>query len=232
MTAPARFWPRYVAWSLDAALICVAIAPFVAARVRAAASAFDDHLLQLLIGGYTHLDRGLNEGLPALALTPRLVADPQIRATTLALAADLVRMGLPVLVGYVVAGLVYQVAAESTGWRATPGKRVLGLEVVDGQGRALGPLRALARYLASALSWLSLNLGHMMAMAPPHHLALHDRVSATRVRARSPERPLPRWALGWVLLQVLLGVVVCVALVVAFSRLALQALEAALGPIG
>ena len=229
MTAPARFWPRYVAWSLDAALICVMIAPFVAARVQAAASVFGDHLLQLLVGCYTHLDRGLNEGLPALAVTPRLLADPQVRAATLALASDLVGMGAPVLIGYAAVALVYQVAAESTRWRATPGKRALGLAVVDAQGRGLGPSRALARYLASALSWLSLNLGHLMALAPPHHLALHDRVSATRVRASLPAQPLPAWAWAWLLLQVLLGIGACAAMVVGFSRLTWRALEIALG---
>ncbi|MCF7221750.1 RDD family protein [Marilutibacter chinensis] len=229
MTRPAGFWPRYVAWSLDAALVLAAVVPFVAGSVLAAASAFGDDLLQLLIDCYAQLDRGVQEGLPALAVVPRLLDDPGVRGAIAALGSDLMRMAAPALAGYVVVGLVYHVLAESSRWQATIGKRALGLVVVDRDGRRPGPGRVTARYAASALSWLTLNLGHVTAMVPPHRLALHDRISGTRVLAAPPSRPLPVWAWGWLGLQALAATAACVAMTIGFSRLAWQALETALG---
>ena len=45
--------------------------------------------------------------------------------------------------------------------------RAFGLKVTDVQGRRLKAGHALQRHLAAGLSWLTLNLGHAMALFPP-----------------------------------------------------------------
>ncbi|MDQ3039674.1 MAG: RDD family protein, partial [Pseudomonadota bacterium] len=90
---------------------------------------------------------------------------------------------------------------ESSRWQATPGKRALALLVVSSGGKTLTNGHALQRYLASSLSWLSLNLGHVLAALPPKHLALHDRISGTRVVRMRRDARMPAWAWAWLLLQ-------------------------------
>lgn len=46
-----------------------------------------------------------------------------------------------------IATLVYFVAFESSVWRATPGKRMLGIYLADREGKRISPLRSLARLL-------------------------------------------------------------------------------------
>jgi len=42
------------------------------------------------------------------------------------------------------------------------------------------------REAASLLSWLTLNLGHALALAAPRRQALHDRIAGTRILLRQP----------------------------------------------
>jgi uncharacterized RDD family membrane protein YckC len=69
----------------------------------------------------------------------------------------------------------------------TPGKMVLGLQVVTASGAPLSAGRALGRtacYLLSVLTW---GLGFLLAAGPAKR-ALHDRLAGTRVVRRTPER--------------------------------------------
>lgn len=192
----AGFWQREVAWLLDA----------------------------LLLGALAHLLLALWAALPlpwpaqlapdALrALLVRSLAaagDPLVLPETLwsllgELARALLALAAVATAAYAALAAPYFVLQESGRHRATPGKRALGLTVVDAGGHALGVARAGARHAAATLSWLSLNLGHALAAWTPSRRALHDRVSGTRVLADG--RPLPGWARVLVQLQlaVLLG---------------------------
>ena len=229
MTAPARFWHRYAAWSLDAALIALVATPFVAGRVHAAAQAVDRDLLALLTGFYRQLDAALGDGamLPAQALLA-LADDSTIRHGIATVQSDLLHLAWPPLLAFALLGAVYHVVCESSRRRASPGKRALGLQVERLDGAALSPGRAAARHAAAALSWLSLNIGHAMALAPPKRQALHDRVSHTRV-VMDADRPLPTWARGWLAAQALAALVGTVALAAHWAGLMQTALEQALG---
>ncbi|MGN6512819.1 MAG: RDD family protein, partial [Lysobacteraceae bacterium] len=88
-------------------------------------------------------------------------------------------------------------------WQASPGQRALGLAVARVDGAPASAARLAWRYLAASLSWLTLNLGHALALVPPHR-ALHDLVSGTTVSDRSGAAGLPGWAKAWLLLQGLL----------------------------
>jgi len=67
---------------------------------------------------------------------------------------------------------------------STPGKRLLGLRVVDERGEALGPGALVLRLLGLALSWLSLGLGWLLGFVLPSRRTLHDLLSDSYVVLR------------------------------------------------
>ena len=75
----------------------------------------------------------------------------------------------------------YYAGFESSSWRATPGKRICSLIVVDIEGRQLSLGRASLRYAAELLSGLLLCLGYVMAAFTARKQALHDLVARTLV---------------------------------------------------
>lgn len=87
----------------------------------------------------------------------------------------------PWLVGYLAClGLGY--AAWFTGSTGqTPGKMLLGLRVVETDGRAPGYLRALLRAGLGALGSVALGLGALPLFFDPARRAFHDRLLRTRV---------------------------------------------------
>ena len=84
--------------------------------------------------------------------------------------------------------------------QGSPGKRVFSLKVVDPAGGRPSFARAAGRHLAAGLSWLTLNIGHLLALPAPHR-ALHDRIAGTRVLRDGEARRLPRAAAAWIALQ-------------------------------
>jgi uncharacterized RDD family membrane protein YckC len=83
-----------------------------------------------------------------------------------------------VLVGF---GWLYVAGFECSPSQATVGKRWMGLKVTDAQGERMSFLRATGRYAAKYLSALPCFLGFIMALFSSRGLALHDRLSDTRV---------------------------------------------------
>jgi uncharacterized RDD family membrane protein YckC len=68
---------------------------------------------------------------------------------------------------------------------ATPGKRLLGLKVVDHKGRhPIGASRAVLRIVAYMVSSLTLCWGHLLVIFRSDHRALHDILAGTRVVRR------------------------------------------------
>lgn len=199
--APAGFWPRYLAWSLDAALAAAATCLLGAGHWRRLASAAAD--------AWNALNQRVAGAMAASALDDlafdgflrRLAADPQVHTAAGAALAASAWLALGWLAAYAVLGLALEVACIGfTPWRATPGKRALGLYVAARDGGELGAARAALRYLAGSLSWLSFNIGHLLAVAKPEHLALQDRLAGASVRSRGGAG-LPLWGWAWLLLQ-------------------------------
>jgi uncharacterized RDD family membrane protein YckC len=83
---------------------------------------------------------------------------------------------------------LYSAALESSGWRATVGKRVVGLEVTDLDGRPVSFARASARYAAKALVILTAYLGFLMIALPGMRQGVHDIVAGTLVVKRKTEK--------------------------------------------
>jgi uncharacterized RDD family membrane protein YckC len=76
---------------------------------------------------------------------------------------------------------IYFAASESSAWRATIGKKVLGLEVVDLAGQRTSFARASGRFFAKILSSMTFLIGFLMAGFTEHKQALHDLVAGCLV---------------------------------------------------
>jgi hypothetical protein len=222
---PAGFWRRYAAWTLDAVPIAALALLFASSgfgdRIAALRAAFD----ALSATMTTLMIDGLKSMQSPLLLAQQWLRDPALREGTATLQSALGALLLPPLIGFVAIALVYDVAFERSPWQATPGKRALGLAVVDERGRRIKAGHALLRFCAGALSWLTLNLGHAMAALPPRHLALHDRVSGTRVVRTVAGAAMPVWAKMWLLLQLCVFVTANAWAFAALSRAMRTAVE-------
>ena len=73
-----------------------------------------------------------------------------------------------------VGGWLYSAFTESSSWRATVGKRVLGLQVVTAEGDRIGFGQATVRHFMKFLSLFFLAIGFMMAGWTKRRQALHD----------------------------------------------------------
>lgn len=225
----AGFWHRYAAWSLDATLLMVPVgivcAPGIvaaAARARVAFASLLETLLPALFGAVADGTSATNAVLAA-------AHGPAWTQGTAAVQSAIAAMFVSPLLGYAAVALPWRVGFERSRWRASPGKRVFGLQVGDAAQRPLPAGHALQRHLACALSWLTLNVGHAMAALPPDHLALHDRVSATRVFVPAGTRALPPRAKAWLALQALGLACAAFWLAAALERAMQGALDRALG---
>ena len=65
---------------------------------------------------------------------------------------------------------------------------------------------AVLRHVAGLLSWLTLNLGHALALLPPDKRALHDYIAGTRVVRDARGARMPGWVAAWITLQVVAAV--------------------------
>jgi uncharacterized RDD family membrane protein YckC len=94
-------------------------------------------------------------------------------------------LGLNNLVGLLV-GVAYFAGFESSSWQATPGKRALGMIVVDTKGRRLLLGRAAGRYFGKILSGLVLLIGYIMVAFTARKQGLHDMLAGTLVVVGEP----------------------------------------------
>lgn len=197
---PAPLVHRYAAWSLDAAAIALLIG---AALHRPLATGLDacsralDGLTRAMAGS---MQAAVDAGASPMALLQAWLADPTLHAAVVALTAALTRLLVLPMLAFALLSLAWFAGFEGGRWQATPGKRLLGLQVIDDDGLPPGVLRAGLRQAAGLLSWLSLNLGHALAAVPPRHQALHDRIAGVRV-VRTDARPVRPAVRLWLALQ-------------------------------
>jgi uncharacterized RDD family membrane protein YckC len=180
----ATFLRRSLAWLLDAIVLSL-LATALAWRWIAPAAAGFVATLRALSDAVAHkLVDGMLAGTQAPVLAHALVRDP-----ALLLAAQRVQdaswaLLVPWCAAYALLAFAWHVAGDLSPWRGSPGKRLFGLRVETSEGRAPAPLQAAVREAGSALSWLTLNLGHLLALLPPKRQSLHDRLAGTRVVRR------------------------------------------------
>jgi uncharacterized RDD family membrane protein YckC len=76
---------------------------------------------------------------------------------------------------------LYYALLESSSWQATLGKKALGLEVTDLEGRRIGFGRATGRTFAKIISAMILYIGFLMAGFTEKKQALHDMMAGCLV---------------------------------------------------
>ena len=77
-------------------------------------------------------------------------------------------------------GILYEAVFLSSPWQATPGKKLLGIKVVDQNGLQISFWRAFGRSSAKILSSILL-VGYIMAFFTKDKRALHDLMAGTIV---------------------------------------------------
>lgn len=226
--APAGLLRRYAAWSLDMAVPGLAVLMTCAAHLRGGiariAAAFDA-VVQAMARSMLDL---LVQGGSPLALARQWLSDPDQHALVRSLSQAIGDTLLLPLLAWGVLALLWFVAWEASPCQATPGKRALGLRTCAVDGARIGIARAAGRHLAGILSWLTLNIGHLLAATPPHYQALHDRIAGTHVRQPGGRAALPAWAKAWLAAQCVATLAVAIWLFVATQAAMQRALDALL----
>ncbi|GAA5001662.1 RDD family protein [Pseudoluteimonas lycopersici] len=212
---PGGFWHRYAAWSLDFVVISMIAWFATRARVHAGLDAALAGWQQLFGRASQAMSDALLSGRDLHSLSQALMQDPALRAAAGTVQDGIVQATLPFAFACAGIALLWHALGEASPWQGSPGKRAFGLIATDIDGNRLGFARAFARQLAGVASWLTLNLGHLLAMLPPQHRALHDYIAGTRVLRAGDVQRMPLPAKLWLWLQVLAGLA---ALAWAFAR--------------
>ena len=93
--------------------------------------------------------------------------------------------GIGFLIGYgilVFCGIwLYFAYSESSGWQATPGKKMLGLRVTDLSAQPISFGRASLRYFGKFISNFTATIGYIMAGFTEKRQALHDMIAGCLV---------------------------------------------------
>ena len=202
---PGGFWHRYAAWSLDFVAIA-ALAWFATrAQVHAGIDATRAGWRQLFGRASQAMSDALLSGRDLHSLAQALMQDPALRAAAQAVQDGLERATLPFALACAGIALLWHGLGEASRWQGSPGKRAFGLIATDIDGNRPGIARAFARQLAGVASWITLNLGHLLAALPPQHRALHDLIAGTRVLRDDDAPRMPLAAKLWLWLQLLAG---------------------------
>lgn len=130
---------------------------------------------------------------------------------------------------FLIAG-AYYAGFESSASQATPGKLLLSIKVTDPQGGRLSLGRALGRWAAAALSYITLFIGFLMAAFTEQKKALHDYVSATQVVDRwaytaHPEKQTRNLHGCVIALLVFMGVMILMAVLGILAAIAIPAYQ-------
>ena len=158
----AGFWLRFLAFAIDWVALSVVLGPLSA-----------------------RLFPNLLPELPVLNPADQAAAEAALRAYW-----DVFFQRLPtIMVAEVIifaAMGVYFSLMESSAWQATLGKKVMGLQVTDLQGRRLSFARATARHFAKLISNFSFTIGYVMAGITKRKQALHDIITECLVIRKPP----------------------------------------------
>lgn len=88
---------------------------------------------------------------------------------------------LLVFAAWVLGPWLYFSLMESSSWQATLGKRAIGARVTDLEGQRISFAHATGRYFATALCYITLYVGFVMAAFTARKQALHDMATNTVV---------------------------------------------------
>ncbi len=202
MNAPAGFWRRYAAYSVDALALCLLALPLLWPRLRAAPAALFGEFELLQQRMWDLMDAALYSANDPYTTALGWASDPVLLAGFAAVSRQMLALSAAIVATLFALAAVWFIASESSRWQASPGKRLLGLRVTTLDGTRCSVGRITLRFFAGIASWALLNLGHAMAGWNPGKRALHDYIAGTRVEL-APGAPaaMPAAARSWLLLQ-------------------------------
>jgi uncharacterized RDD family membrane protein YckC len=175
-------FPRHaLAWLLDAMVLSLLATAITWHWVAPAAIASVDAVRALDTLATAKLVDGMLSAVQPLAMMQSLLHDPAMLHAAARVQDALRALIVPWTLVYAVLAFTWHVAGDLSPWQGSPGKRWLGLRVEALDGGRPAPKQAMLREAGSALSWLTLNLGHALALLPPRRQSLHDRIARTRV---------------------------------------------------
>ena len=202
---PGGFWHRYAAWSLDFVVVA-ALAGFAThAKVRTGLAVAATAWRQLFDRTGQAMADAMLAGSSIPDISRSLQHDAALLAAARALQDGIEQATLPFALACAGIALLWHGLGEASRWQGSPGKRAFGLLVTDHNGDPPGIARAFARQVAGVASWITFNLGHLMAMLPPQHRALHDVIAGARVLRVDAATRMPLVAKLWLWLQLLAG---------------------------
>jgi uncharacterized RDD family membrane protein YckC len=153
LSAPyAGFWLRFVAYIIDAAVVCVGVGVFVLVWVGIFG-----------LSAFRSINQGFDTGDNVLAPVAILFL-------------------FILILGAIVASWLYYACLESSAHQATLGKMALGLIVTDMQGRRITFGRASGRFFAKIITGLiPFWIDYIMAGFTDKKQALHDMIASCLV---------------------------------------------------
>lgn len=81
----------------------------------------------------------------------------------------------------IIIGIAYYAGLQSSKWQATIGKRMIKIKVTTMDGRRIGFIRAVVRYIAMFGLSNILFIGYLLALFTRRNQALHDLIARTLV---------------------------------------------------
>jgi uncharacterized RDD family membrane protein YckC len=88
------------------------------------------------------------------------------------------------MVFMVIAVWCYYAGMESSPWKATPGKKLLGLEVTTENGKRISFTKATGRHFGKILSGLVIYIGYLVMLGNPKKQTWHDSMSGCVVKEK------------------------------------------------
>lgn len=73
------------------------------------------------------------------------------------------------------------IAGENSKWAASPGKKIVGIKVIDSSGIPISQNKVIIRNLAKILSSLVFNAGYIWALFDENKQTWHDKIAKTFV---------------------------------------------------
>ncbi len=223
----AGLWPRAVAWLIDAMLIGLPVCALMWLLGDGSGDALASqwHGLGTAMGD-AMTAAALRGDSPLTMLQAWTSEEGPLRPAINDVVGGMYAAAWPAAALFALLALLVWPLQDAGQYHATFGKRMLGLQVETAEGAQPGPARVYRRHVAGSLSWLTLNIGHVMAVTAPRHQALHDRIARTRVVWRpGVDRQVPMW--GWLLLVIAFALPLLVAIKAAYTMNA--AMQASLG---
>ena len=184
--SPAGFFPRFLAFVIDATMIfgIIGMTVLVLLMLR---------LTSLAWGMHASPSRVLSNAIDDIILSLEPALHGQTEITPALLALILLKWFVVITVPVYV---LYSAGYETSAKQATPGKTAMHLIVTGKEGRPIGMFQSFGRTVAKVLCILPFGIGMLPLLFSQNGRGLHDYCTRTRVLKGEPDLQADAVALG------------------------------------